>query len=292
MTITLDEFIQTTTNFITDIEEIVDIMSEANQVYLYDTSAISSHELGFFQHHDLSFLRYTEGSPLILTETILKETRILEDTENRYSTYFSKFKTVLYIKESDLLELLKVDFETTEAKQKYLIASEKAFSSIQLLKEAVKSTRKQFTQKIDVILYAAYDAFFSAAHQTNRGEISLVWLSTIIEHLPGNTRVVFMGIDSDLKDFVERCYMSSHRHSHFAKEITLCSNETLLQSLYKMNRNQQELQRLITIYRNPQRKTYYYKKIKKVLTLIPQAEKMSNALFLNAVIQEDIEIIY
>ena len=292
MTITLDEFINTATNFITDIEKIVDTISEANQVYLYDTSSISSHELAFYNYQDLSFLRYAEGSPIILTDTIVNETRMIEDTENRYLTYFSNFKTILYIKEADLLKLLKIDFETIEAKKKYLIASEKAFSSIQFLKDAVKNTRKQFTQNIDEILYTTYHSFFNAAHNANRGEISLVWLSTIIEHLPGNTRVSFMGIDSDLKDFVERCYMSNQKHSHFAKEITLCSNETLLQSLYKMDRNPQQLQQLIHIYRSPDRKTYYYKKIKNILTLIPQTEKITNEDFFKALIQEDIEIIY
>lgn len=292
MNTTLDNFIRTKTNFITDFEEIVDIISSADQVYLYDTSAISTHELGFYQHMDLSFFHYSEHAPILVTDTILHETRIIEDTEERYLRYLSNFNQILYIKEADLLELLKIDYELKEAKINYLTASEKAFSSIQRLKDSVRAARKQFNQQVEQIIYEAYDSFFLEVNHANRGEISLLWLSTIIEKLPGNCKVTFFSIDSDLKDFVERSYLKQNNSSPFAKEITLCSNETLLQSLYRMDVDPEELDRLIAIYRSPDRKTYYFKKVKQVMNLIQQNEKIPNSNFKNAIIQGEIEIIY
>lgn len=291
MSLTLDQLIKKETTFITDIEEILDILYEEGQVYLYDTSAISSHELIFNNQQDLTFCMYTQGYPILITDTIAKEMRLIEDEDLRYLSYLSKFRKVLYVKEENLLDLLKVDYELNAAKRKFLIASERAFSSIQSLREKVKEAKQHFS-RAEQLISSAYYSFFSENEDENRGELSLLWVSTIIEQLPGTTKVTFVGMDHDLYEFVERSYFSTTKASPFSNEITFLSNDTLLQSNYRNNTDQKELAKLIPMYREPDRKTRYHRKVNKVLNLNRQKEKISNDLFLQVLIHDEIEIIY
>ena len=87
--------------------------------------------------------------------------------------------------------------------------------------------------------------------------MSLLWVSTIIEQLPGKTNVIFVELDHDLYDFVERSYFSTTKASAFSNDLTFLSNDTLLQSLYRNNRDQEALAQLIPVYRKPDRKTGY-----------------------------------
>ncbi|GGN60040.1 hypothetical protein [Oceanobacillus indicireducens] len=291
MSETLDEYIQTKTSFITDIEEVVDILYDMGSVFLYDTSAISSHELVFQQINDLTFHKYTQGFPILLTDTIAKEMRLVEDVEHRYLTYLSHFDKVLYIKEENLIDLLKTDYELGSARSKFLIASERAFRSIQRLKEQVKAAKQRFSQS-EKIIYQAFDSFFQESTNANRGELSLLWVAAIIEQLPGKTTVSFVGMDHDLYDFVERSYFSTTNFSPFSNDIVLLSNDTLLQSCYRINVDKEALAKLIPIFRKPDRKTRYFRKINKVLNLNQQKEKMDNREFEQLVINDEIEILY
>lgn len=291
MSIALDQLIQTDTSFITDVEEIVDLLYETKQVYLYDTSAISSHELAFNHHQDLTFHLYTQGSPILITDTIAKEMRLLEDQDNRYLSYLSKFSKVLYVKEEKLLELLKVDYELTAARRKLLIASERAFSSIQTLRECVKEAKQHFLTA-EQSIFSSYHSFFLENGNSNRGEVSLLWASTIIEQLPGRTKITFVGLDHDLYDFVIGSYFSSTKASPFSNDITFISNDTLLQSCFRSNFDQRNVAELIPIYRKLDRKTRYYRKVNKVLNINQQKGKISNEEFLQLLIRDEIEIIY
>ncbi len=287
----LDQFIEKETSFITDIEEIVDVLYEAKQVYLYDTSAVSSHELGFHHHQDLTFSKYTQGAPILLTDTIAKEMRLTEDQNFRYLTYLSHFRKVFYIKEINFFDLLKVDYELTAARRKFIMASERAFSTIQLLRERVKDAKKHFS-KAEQLITSASHSFFTENEDANRGEFSLLWVSAIIEQLPGTANVTFVGIDHDLYDFVERSYFSTPKVSLFSNDITFLSDDTLIQSDYRNNYEHNSLVKRIEIYRKPERKTRYHRKINKVLNLNQQKEKISNEDFLQLLIHDEIEIIY
>ncbi|WLR50662.1 hypothetical protein LC040_15550 [Bacillus tianshenii] len=287
----LNQFINTETSFITDIEEIVDVLDEIKEVYLYDTSGISSHELAFKNHNALLFLSYAQNTPILITDTIAKEMRLLEDEERRYLSYLSQFNQVLYVKEENLIDLLKVDYELSAARSKFIIASERAFTSIQLLKERVKET-KQFFSKADQMIFNAYDDFLLENGNVNRGELSLLWVSTIIEQLPGQTQVTFVGMDHDLYDFVERSYFSTTKASPFSNDIYFSSNDRLLYSTYSSNSHQQDFAQLISIYRKADRKTRYFKKVNKLLNLNQQKEKISNSDFQHMVMNDGIEVIY
>ncbi|WP_106496153.1 hypothetical protein [Lentibacillus sp. Marseille-P4043] len=287
----LDQFIQTETSFITDVEEIVDILYDMGQVFLYDTSAIYSHELTFHHHNDLTFHKYTQGFPILLTDTVAKEMRIVEDQDYRYLDYLSNFDKVLYVKEENLIDLLKLDYELGATRSKFLIASDRAFTSIQLLKEQVKVAKQHFS-KSEQMIFSAFDSFFLENGNTNRGELSLLWVSTIIEQLPGKTTVTFVGMDHGLYDFVDRSYFTTRKTSPFSNVITFLSNDTLLQSCYRNNPNQEALAKLIPIYRSPDRKTCYFRKVNKVLNLNQQKEKIGNKEFEQLVANDEIEIIY
>jgi hypothetical protein len=287
----LDQFIETETPFITDIEQIVDTIYNAERVYFYDTSAISSHEITYKKYNDLLFFTYSENDPILITETIANEMDLIQDHEYRYLTYLSKFRKVLYVKERDIINLLKVDYETPQARSKFLIASERAFSSIQWLKEKVDEARKNFTEA-EQIVTSAFQTFFMKNNNKNKGEVSLLWVSTMVEHIAPRTKVIFVGIDHDLYDFVERCYFTSVKKRPFADNIYFLSNDTLLQSYFRKASDIKSLSELIPIYRNPDRKTRFQKRVHKVLNLNQQKEKISNEDFFDFVVREEIEIIY
>lgn len=287
----LDELIRTQTSFVTEIEEIVDVLYTEKQVYLYDTSAISSHEIGQKRNQDLTFFNYTEGAPILLTDTIAKEMRLLEDQDFRYLTYLSNFRKVLYVKEENLFDLLKVDYELTDARKKFIIASERAFSNVLVLKERVREARKSFS-RVEQIILSTYQSFFLESRDDNRGEYSLLWVATIIEQLPGKQSVTFTGIDQDLYKIVENSYFSTTKVSHFSSHITFLSNDTLLQSLYRKNFDKESLTKLVPIYRKPDRKIFYHYKISNILNLQRQNSKISNEEFIRLLIHDEIEVIY
>lgn len=167
----LKSFIQQQTNFITDLEEIMDSILEKGHVFLYDTSTISSHEKAFYQHKATLFLEHTKDIPILITDVIAKEMRFTEDLEGRYLAYLSKFDTVLYVEERDLYELLKVEAQT---KQKFLLAGERAFSCIQPLRESIRKAKNTF-QIAEKIVFDDYEAFFVNCNHKNHGEMSLLW---------------------------------------------------------------------------------------------------------------------
>ncbi|WP_176524431.1 MULTISPECIES: hypothetical protein [Bacillus] len=51
----LTNFIQLHTYFVTELEEIIDIILERQNIYFYDTSSISIHEKAYFQHNETLF---------------------------------------------------------------------------------------------------------------------------------------------------------------------------------------------------------------------------------------------
>ncbi|MFC7063140.1 hypothetical protein [Halobacillus seohaensis] len=218
--------------------------------------------------------------------------RVVEDQENRYLNYLSQFSKVLYIKEESLIDLLKVDYELDAARSKFIIASERALSSLQYLKEQVKESRQHFS-KVDQLIFSAYDSFFTEKMDANRGELSLLWASAIIEQLPGNSKVTFVGMDHDLYDFVERSYFSITKASPFSNDRYFFSNDALLYGTYRSDSNQEDFAQLISIYREPDRKSRYFKKVNKFLNINQQIkEKISNSDFQYMVTYDEIEIVY
>lgn len=287
----LDQLIHTETTFITDAEEIVDTISDHSSVFLYDTAAISAHEVCFSKSQDLALRSITKNSPILITETVAKEMRLVEDTEARYLKYLMNFGKILYVKEENLLDLLKVDFEVQRSRTKFLIASDRAFSSIQLLKEKVREARNHFSIA-ERKLFAAYEAFFASHDNRNKGELSLLWTAAIIEQLSGSTHVTFVGIDHDLYDYVERSYFISEKASPFTNSITYLSNDTMIQNLYRNGMDIEALKKLIEIHRKPDRKLRYFSKINKMINPIQQKGKLTNEEFLQCLQNDAIEIIY
>ncbi|EEL47943.1 MULTISPECIES: hypothetical protein [Bacillus cereus group] len=284
----LKSYIQQYTHFITDLEEIVDIIIEKQHVYFYDTSAISSHEKAYFHHNKTLFLDFIKDVPIVITDVIVREMRLLEDEDRRYLNYLLQFQTVLYVEEQQLYELLKIEFNSKQAKQKFLIACEHAFSCIQPLKESVRNARSSFANAENII-FDDYISFFVANHQKNHGEMSLLWTSCIINQLRCKLTVTFMGIDRDLFSYVESSYFLGKKK---ADNIYMISNETLLQSDYIQHQNEKIMYQLVEIYRNEKRKVIYYDKKQNILQLTRQSNKLSNDEIIAKIISNQIQIIY
>ncbi|WP_176524432.1 MULTISPECIES: hypothetical protein [Bacillus] len=114
-------------------------------------------------------MNYIKDAPILITDVIAKEMRLLEDVDQRYIKYLSRFQTVLYVEEQQLYELLKVEFTSKQAKQRFLIASDKAFSYIQPLRETVRNARESFLNAENIIL-DDYISFFISNNDKNHGK--------------------------------------------------------------------------------------------------------------------------
>ncbi|MGG2092102.1 hypothetical protein AB1283_05145 [Bacillus sp. S13(2024)] len=253
----LKSLIQQQTHFITDLEEIMDSILEKGHVFLYDTSTISYHKKAFYQHKATLFLEHAKDIPILITDVIAKEMRLTEDLEGLYLAYLSKFDTVLYVEERDLYELLKVEYTAAQAKQKFLIASEKAFSCIQPLRESIRKARNTF-QIAEKIVFDDYEAFFVNCNHKNHGEMSL---ACILNQILSKQTITFVGIDQDLYTYVEQCDVDT-------------------------------LAILVRIYRNEERKVIYHNRKSGILHLIRQTEKITNAHFIEKIISNRIQVIY
>lgn len=286
----ISQFIWEQTTFTTEVQEIVDAIYEAKQVFLYDTSAISSHELIFHRHQDLPFSQHIQGSPILITDTIARELRLADDIERRYLDYFSAFPRILYIEEEKLLDMLKVEYEVKKSKSKYLIASERSFASIQHLREQVREAKQHFSTAEHRVL-SDYQSFFAEHRNANKGELSLLWTAAMIEQLPFKTNVCFVGLDHDLYDLVDRSY-SSGKNSPFASDITFLSNDALLQSMYRKSKDQTALSQLMPHLRNENRKVRYFSRMNGLISHRMEKTTIENGEFLKLLIEEGIEVVY
>lgn len=284
----LHKFVQQHTHFITDLEEIIDIILESQHIYVYDTSAISSHEKAFYRHGDLLFHEQVKNTPILITDVIAKEMRLIEDIEGRYMSYLSQFRTILYVQEQSLLDLLKVEYDNQNAKQNFLIACEKAFSCIQPLRDSVRKARGSFSIAENII-FDDYESFFAHHHYKNHGEMSLVWTTCIINQIRGKQTITFMGIDQDLFLYVEQCYFTGKNK---ANNIYIMSNEALLQSNYIQHQSTENLTKCVDIYRNADRRVTYHERNSGILQLTRQCGKFTNDDFINKVCSNEIQIIY
>ena len=284
----LTNFIQLHTHFVTELEEIIDIILDRQNIYFYDTSAISIHEKAYFRHNETLFLNYIKDAPILITDVIAKEMRLLEDVDQRYIKYLSRFQTVLYVEEQQLYELLKVEFASKQAKQRFLIASDKAFSCIQPLQETVRNARESFLNAENIIL-DDYISFFISNNDKNHGEMSLLWASCVINQLCGKLTITFIGVDNDLFSYVEQCCLLGKNKDY---NIYIMSNETLLQIDHTQHQDSQKLQELVEIYRNEHRKVLYFDRKDGIMHLVRQSNKLSNQEIIDKITYNQIQIVY
>ncbi|MFD3448975.1 hypothetical protein ACFDTO_30875 [Microbacteriaceae bacterium 4G12] len=290
----LKSFIQQHTHFITDLEEIIDNILEKGHVFLYDTSAISSHEKAFYHHKATLFLEHVKDVPILITDVIAKEMRLTEDVEGRYLAYLSMFKTVLYAEERDLYTLLKVEYGASQAKQRFLIASEKSFSCIQPLRESIRKARNTF-QIAEKIIFDDYETFFANCNHKNHGEMSLLWTACILNQILSKQMITFVGVDQDLYTYVEQCYFligNGKRGTNTSHVIYMMSNEVLLQSYYVQQGDTEKFIELVPIYRDEHRKVMYHHRNSGILHLVRQTEKVTNAEFIEKITSDQIQMIY
>lgn len=292
----VEELVRETGLFLTDIEEISDVIYNSEQVFLYDTVAISSHE-NVFYNHEKNLLRHFEKNiyPIIVTDTIAKEMRILEGDNERYLNYLAQFNKLLFIKEENFFDLIQLDYEKNGARAQFLVASEKAFSDIQPLKSAILEIKKSKFSTAEFSVLEEYNSFFNKYKDKNKGEISLLWLSNILGVIAPTVRVNFIGMDNDLYRYVNRCYFSYSYDPNPKKprDIMISSNDTLVQAIHTMaDVIQEEFSMYLNLYRNPDRAVLFFEKIDGLKSHQLKKRKFQNNDVENLILESKIEIVY
>ncbi|WP_050179582.1 hypothetical protein [Domibacillus robiginosus] len=292
MTSELEQLITDSNIFITDLEEISDCIYNSEQIFLYDTGAISNHEGVFFKGgQDLLGRFVTANDPILITDVTAAEMRILEDTNKRYLNYLSKFHKIIFLKEEDFFSLIELDYKSSVARGKFLAASKIAFSDILPLKQDIEIIGKKHFPISDSRIFNRYDDFCQTYSNSNRGELSLLLLSCILGITAPNTRITFLSMDNDLYSYVTRCYLKDPFNHLKNREISIASDDTLIQGTYFQDPSI-HLDLYIDPYRHPERKVIYFDRIKGIKSYKSKREKLSNQLIKDLILKNQIEIEY
>lgn len=274
--------------FITDFDVIMDTLEKSPKVFLYDTVAISKHELAFFRNGQHLPKEFVGNHPIIITNTILDELKFNEDTEGRYANYLKQFEQILLIDESMFVKFF---YEIYIPKQRslaqYKESAIRSFRTIQPLAEAIN---KIHPDQVEDRIIGLFNTHFSSGK--NKGEYSLLWLSNVIRVVFPKLSITFIGIDRDLFKIVDHCYFRFENITleiQSKGEIHILSNDSMLQALLRRG---QQIESLIDIYRDEARKTLY-KEINVGITA-PKVNEgaISNQEFLDKLKHGRIEIIY
>lgn len=244
--------------FITEFNAILEVLDQAEHIFLYDTVAISKHELIYTKHNQMILKQLIQNHPILLTRTIYNELQMNEPiTFKRYMDYFANFKMILIIEEIDFFALLHTEFVTAHALSKFQECSQKAFQTIQPLASEINQLQKSYhpNQIVDKVNF-----YFN--NGKNKGEYSLLWISIILNKIYPNTKITFIGLDRDLYYIVDFCFF---RHVDLRSELSqstaieIVSTDSLLQGIIRSN--QQDLDYLIKICRNDEQRKVLFKEI-------------------------------
>ena len=280
--------------FVTNIEEILEILDDAKRVLLYDTVAISSHKLAYRRSRSLLLPYFQKpGDVVIMTRTIQKELEEGDET-GEYRSYLQNFAPILVVKEADFIKILEEDYHPMQAKNKLKDACSEAFSTIQPLQKAIQELDRN---RLEVRALDLYDSIFASNNDVNKGEYSLLWLSLVLrKRLANELNIRFIGMDSDLFVIVERCYFTpekildvSGRHG----EVDIVSTETLLQGVYRLNGSEKELTNLTHAFRHDQHRRIWVREINVgIPSRMPIRKAMINGEFVDLVTKKQIEVVY
>ncbi|CAM4322220.1 hypothetical protein L1N85_15270 [Paenibacillus alkaliterrae] len=198
----------------------MDTLETIPKACLYDTAAISKHELVFFRNGLQLHREFVGTHPIIITNTILDELRFYEDTEERYAGYLKQFEKIILIDETTFVKYF---YEMYSPKQrsltKYKGCAIRSFRTIHPLAEAIHNTHSEQAENRIIDLFNTY---FSSGK--NKGEYSLLWLSNMLRDVFPRLAITFIGIDRDLFHIVDY-------------EIRILSNDSILQALLRRYRN-------------------------------------------------------
>ncbi|WHX48984.1 hypothetical protein QNH46_23540 [Paenibacillus woosongensis] len=274
--------------FITDFEEIMDILDTSQSVFLYDTAAISVHELAFFRYGYQLPNEFIQGHPIIISQTIVDELRLNEDADLRYVHFFSQFNKLILIDETMFVQYFHEMYSPKQhALSKYQSCAIRSFLTIQSLAEAIKYTPiHQVETRINVL----FNTYFYSGR--NKGEYSLLWLSNLIRDVFPTLDINFIGLDRDLYRIVDHCY---YRFDNISLEIRnrvkvrIISNDLMLQARVRKGL---PIAELVSSYRDPARKLLY-REINNGITEHTIIEgAMDNSLFMELLELRQIEIVY
>ena len=280
--------------FVTDMDEILDILDDAKRVLLYDTVAVSSHKLSYLRSGRLLLPFFgREGDVVLITETVRKE---LEegDGSGEYRQYLQHFAPVLVVRESELIQILEQDYHPQHARKKLKEACLDAFSTIQPLHKGVQELE---LPRFEVRALDQFDSLFASHNNANKGEYSLLWLSAVLRKRPiHDLEIRFLGMDQDLFAIVERCYFTPEKMldaAHAHARIDIVSTETMLQGVYRLNGSAVQLIDFTEAFRlDQQRRVWVRENDGGILARLPVRKTMINEEFSHDVIHHQIEVVY
>jgi hypothetical protein len=274
--------------FITNTNHIMDILDESEQIYLYDTVAISHHELVFYRNGEKILKDFiNRDGPIIITDTILKETRMAEDVEHRYLSYFEALDNkIILINEKEFFNLIDGNFKPKEkAKAKFKECSKKAFQTIQSLAETCNMVSNNDPAAIIKLFGETF-----MPDRTNKGEYSLLWLSCILKMTNPSLKINFIGVDRDLYSIVDQCYFQKNEQTQ--QGIQILSTDTIVQALYRIEANEELLNKFCWAYRKEDRKVLYQRFHKGILEKHICEDPISNEVFLELTVSNEIVVVY
>ncbi|MGG4555161.1 hypothetical protein [Paenibacillus humicus] len=274
--------------FITDFDEIMDILDTSQSVFLYDTAAISVHELAFFRYGYQLPNEFIQYHPMIITQTIVDELRLSEDADLRYAHFFSQFNKVILIDEATFVHYFHEMYSPKQRSlSKYQGCAIRSFLTIQSLAEAIKNTP---SHQIETGVTDLFNTQFYNGR--NKGEYSLLWLSNLIRDIFPKLDINFIGLDRDLYRIVDHCY---YRFDSITSEIRrrarvrIFSNDLMLQARVRKGL---PIAEIVDSYRDPARKVLY-REINNGITEHTIVEgAMDNSLFIELLGLRRVEVVY
>lgn len=274
---------------ITNLDEIIETIEASEGVFLYDSSAVSKHELAFYREGVLLAKHFVEDAPLVITNTIYDELKIAVEGDHRYLNYFKQFNKVLLISEENFVTCFHYMYSPKKRSlAKYRISALAAFKTIQPLAEIIKNLNLE--EDPGTIIKSFNSAFSSGK---NKGEYSLLWLSKVLREVFPALSISFIGTDRDLFRIVDHTYYrfeDIHTElSHNTGKIQILSTDSMLQALA---RQQKGIDALCGICRDELRKVLFRQINSGITNHTLSNKSIDNRTFKEKISQSLIDIIY
>jgi|GEM_PF-3199962 len=273
--------------FITDFAEIIDILDASPRAYLYDTAAISRHELAFFRYGLTMPQAFIRDDVVIVSPTILDELKFSEDT-GRYHRFLQQFPRIIVIDERTMVPYFHELYAPRQrALSHYKYCAIRAFQTIQPLADAL---RHADPGDIEQTAWDGYLTYF--ADGRNKGEYALLWLSAMLGDIFPRLALTFIGLDRDLYNIVDHAY---YRFADIGSEIRsrrnvrILSDDVMLQALLRRG---EAIDSLAAGYRDEARRVLYKEISDGIMAATMTEGAWSNPLFVERLQQGRIEVIY
>lgn len=266
---------------------------KSEKVYLYDTVLISRNEQTYFKTEELLVRDFIGDSAIIVIEAVYKEMLAANKSEKglsqRYVDYLTQFKTVIYIDEACLFNLVGYKYNRGIVPNMRKVVKKAFKSRIELV---TILSDVEMTKTEQDILNHIHDSFNDGR---NFGEYSLMWTAFVIHEIFPRTLCNFIGADNDLFGLYLDCYLKEEYSVHNSDKpfikAWISSTETILASKI----DEDYVHRLISSYRDTyaeNRKIIYREYLNGILSHHLVNKVFTNDIFYDEVKNKLVHIVY